>query len=107
MLSSQQDSIERTTTKSRIKTEQSKIILQRAAKLLLQERIYINHVIRDSLKNSIEQLKGKTLESVTHTEFHLVEKIYEKSYKKSFELTKKRYIRKFYEFVSKNKVTQI
>ena len=107
MLSSQQDSIERTTTKSRIKTEQSKIILQRAAKLLLQERIYINHVIRDRLKNSIEQLKRKTLESVTPTEFHLVEKIYEKSYKKSFELTKKRYIRKFYEFVSKNKVTQI
>ena len=107
MLSSQQDSIERTTTKSRIKTEQSKIILQRAAKLLLQERIYINHVIRDRLKNSIEQLKGKTLESVTPTEFQLVEKIYEKSYKKSFELTKKRYIRKFYEFVSKNKVTQI
>ena len=107
MPSSQQDSIERTTTKSRIKTEQSKIILQRAAKLLLQERIYINHVIRDRLKNCIEQLKGKTLESVTPTEFHLVEKIYEKSYKKSFELTKKRYIRKFYEFVSKNKVTQI
>ena len=92
--------------KSRIKTEQSKIILRRIAKLLLQERIYINHVIRDRLKNSIEQLKGKTLESITPNEFHLVEKIYEYSYKKSFELTKKRYTRKFYEFVSKNKVTQ-
>ena len=40
---------------SRIKTERSKIILQRAGKLLLQERIHINHVIRDRLKNSIEQ----------------------------------------------------
>ena len=50
--------------KSRIKTERSKIILQRAGKLLLQERIHINHVIRDRLKNSIEQLKGKILKSI-------------------------------------------
>ena len=42
--------------KSRIKTERSKIILQRTGKLLLQEQIYINHVIRDRLKNRIEQL---------------------------------------------------
>ena len=73
--------------KSRIKTERSKIILQRAGKLLLQERIHINHVIRDRLKNSIEQLKGKILESITPEEFHLVEKIHEILYKKSFELT--------------------
>ena len=92
--------------KSRIKTERSKIILQRAGKLLLQERIHINHVIRDRLKNSIEQSKGKILESITPEEFHLVEKIHENLYKKSFELTKKRHIRKFNELISKNKVTQ-
>ena len=73
--------------KSRIKTEQSKIILQHAGKLLLQEQIHINHVIRDRLKNNIEQLKGKILESITPEEFHLVEKIHEILYKKSFELT--------------------
>ena len=72
----------------RIKTEQSKIIFHRAGKLLLQEQIHINHVIRDRLKNSIEQLKGKILESITPEEFHLVEKIHENSYKKSFDLTK-------------------
>ena len=33
--------------KSRIKTERSKINLQRAVKLLLQERIHINDVIRE------------------------------------------------------------
>ena len=44
--------------KSRIKTERSKIVLQRAGKLLLQERIHINNVISDRLKNIIEQLKG-------------------------------------------------
>ena len=76
--------------KSRIKTERSKIILQRAGKLLLQERIYINHVIRDRLKNSINQLKGTILESITTGEFHLVEKNLENLHKKSFELTKKR-----------------
>ena len=91
---------------SRIKTERSKIILQHAGKLLLQERIHINHVIRDRLKNSIEQSKGKILESITPEEFHLVEKIHENSYKKSFELTKKRHIRKFNELISNNKVTQ-
>ena len=35
-----------------------------------------------------------------------MKKIHENSYKKSFELTKKRYIRKFNELISKNKVTQ-
>ena len=46
------------------------------------------------------------LESITPEEFHLVEKIHENSYKKSFELTKKRHIRKFNELISKNKVPQ-
>ena len=73
---------------------------------MLQERIHINHVIRDRLKNSIEQSKGKILESITPEEFHLVEKIHENSYKKSFELPKKRHIRKFNELINKNKVTQ-
>ena len=59
-----------------------------------------------TFNNSIEQLKGKILESITPEEFHLVEKIHENSYKKSFELTKKRHIRKFNELISKNKVTQ-
>ena len=74
--------------KSRIKTEWSKIVLQHAGKLLLQEQMHINHVIRNRLKNSIKQLKGKILESITSVESHLVEKIHENLYKKSFELTK-------------------
>ena len=82
------------------------MILQRAGKLLLKERIHINHVIRDRLKNSIEQLKGNILESITPQEFHLVKKIHENSYNKSFELTKKRYLQKFNELTSKSKVTQ-
>ena len=90
---------------SAIKIERSKIILQRAGKLLLQERIHISHVIHDRLKNSIEQSKGKILESITPS-IHLVEKIHENSYEKSFELTKKRHIRKFNELINKNKVTQ-
>ena len=59
--------------------------------------------MRYRLKNSIEQLKDKILESITPEEFHLVEKIHENSYKKSFELAKKRHIRKFNELISKNK----
>ena len=73
---------------------------------MLQERIHINHVIRDRLKNGIEQLKGKILESIAPDEFHLVEKIHENSCKKSFDLTKKGHIRKFDELISKNKITQ-
>ena len=73
---------------------------------MLQERIHINHVIRDRLKNGIEQLKGKILESITPEEFHLVEKIHENSYKKSFDLTKKRHIRKFDELISRNRIRQ-
>ena len=34
----------------------------------------------------MEQLKDKILESITPEEFHLVEKIHENSYNKSFEL---------------------
>ena len=81
--------------KCRIKTEQSKSLLQCAGKLLEEERIHINHVIRDRFYNSIELLKGKSFESIN-----------ENSYKKYFELTKKRHIRKFNKLISKNKVTQ-
>ena len=76
----------------RIKTEQRKTILQHASKLLLQERIQINHVICDSLKNSIKELKGEILESTTPEEFHLVEKIYQNLYNKYFGLTKRKHI---------------
>ena len=62
--------------------------------------------MRDRLKNSIEQLKGKILESIKPKEFHFVENIHENSYDKSFKLTKKRHARKFNELVSKNKVIQ-
>ena len=50
--------------KSRIKTQRGKTILECSGKQLLQEQIHINHVTRDRLKNSIEQLKGKILESI-------------------------------------------
>ena len=64
-------------------------------------------VIRDRLKSSIEQSKGNILESITPEEFHLHEfSIHENLYKKSFESTKKRHIRKFNELINKNKVTQ-
>ena len=69
-------------------------------------RIHINQVIRNRLKNSIKQLKGKILESITSVEFHVVEKIHENLYKKSFELTEKRHIRKFNQLISKTKVTK-
>ena len=51
--------------KSKTKTKQSKTILQRAGKLLLQERIHINHVICDRLMRSIQLLKGNILKSIT------------------------------------------
>ena len=54
----------------------------------------------------IKQSKGKILESITPSEFHLVEKIHENLYKKYFELTKKRHIQKNHELTSKNKVTE-
>ena len=53
--------------KSRTKTEWSKTILQHTCKLPLQERIYVNHAIRDRFKNSTKHLKGKILESIYNT----------------------------------------
>ena len=70
----------------------------------MQERIHINHAIRDRLKNNIEQLKGNVLESITPEVFHLIENIHQKSNKKSFDSTKKRHIRKFDESINNNKV---
>ena len=88
---------------SRIKTERSKTILQRVGKLLLQERIHINHVICNRLKNSIKQLKGKILESITPEKYHLVKKIHQNSCKNFFDLTKKRHVWKFDELINKKK----
>ena len=72
--------------KVRIKPERSKTVLQSASNLL-----HLNHVMLDRLKNNIGQLKGKIKESITPEEFHLVERIHQNSYKKSFDLTKKTY----------------
>ena len=46
---------------NKTKTKQSKTILQRPVKLLLQQRTHINHVISDSLLESIQRLKGRIL----------------------------------------------
>ena len=73
---------------------------------MLQERMHINHVIRSRLKNSIEQSKAMILESITPEEFCLVEKIHQNLYKKSFEITKRRHVRKFDELTSSSKVTK-
>ena len=59
-----------------------------------------------TVKNSIKQLKGKVLDSITPEEIHLIKKIHQNLHKESFDLTKKRHIRKFGEPISKNKVTQ-
>ena len=40
---------------------------------------------------SLQQLKGKILVSITPEEFHLVEKIHQNLYKKSFDLPKNTY----------------
>ena len=77
--------------KSKTKTKQSKTILQHVGKLLLPERIHINHVIYDRLVRSIQRLKDKILKSITRKKFALAEKIHQNSYKKSFDLTKKRH----------------
>ena len=49
---------------------------------------------------------GRILDSITPEEFHLVEKVHQNLYKKSYDSTKKRHIRKFNILISKNKVTQ-
>ena len=72
---------------------------------MLREQKDINHVTPDRVKKIIKQLKGM-LDTVSPEEFHLIENIHENSYKKSFDITKKRYIQKFDGFIRKNKVTQ-
>ena len=72
---------------------------------MLREQKDISHVTPDRVKKIIKQLKGM-LDTVSPEEFYLIENIHENSYKKSFDITKKRYIQKFDGFIRKNKVTQ-
>ena len=65
----------------------------------------MEYVIRDILRNSTGQLKGKILESLTPEEFHLVQIIHENLHKKCFELSKQKTLSKFTELISSNKVT--
>lgn len=90
MLPSQQESTKRYKLKNRIRNKQSKTILQSDSELLLKERIQINHAILDRLKNRIEQLKGKILESIIHDVFYLVENIHKNLHKKYFDLPNER-----------------
>lgn len=90
MLPSQQESTKRYKLKNRIRNKQSKTILQSDSELLLKERIQINHAILDRLKNRIEQLKGKILESIIPDVFYLVENIHKNLHKKYFDLPNER-----------------
>ena len=61
--------------------------------------------VRDTVKNSVKQINGNILETITPEEFHVLEKIHQNSYKKSFHLIKKCHIQNFDELISKNKIT--
>ena len=87
----------------RSKTKQSKSVLQRAGKLLLQEQIQINHVICNRHKNSVEQLSGRILKCTTYEEVHLAEKIHQSFCKKSLTSKKKKHSGKFDELIGENK----
>ena len=56
---------------------------------MLLEGRDINLVIRDKLKNSMEQLKCKILGPITPEEIHVVEKIHHNLFQKSCDLTKR------------------
>ena len=46
------------------------------------------------------------MKSITPEELHLAGKTHENSYKKSFDLRRRRHIQKFNELIGKNKITQ-
>ena len=75
------------------KNKPNQTILQHTCKLLFQ--VQIHYVIRGRLKSRINKLKNKILKSVTPKEFHLVEKIPQNLYRKSFDSTNKGHIQKF------------
>ena len=50
-------------------------------------------------------MKGNILETIMPEELHLLKKIHQNSYRKFFDLTKKRHMHNFYELISKNNVT--
>ena len=81
-------------------------MLDKASRLLLQNRIHENyHIIRD-LKSSINQTTDNLLDTLTQEHFTQMKEIHSKTYRHELEKTKERQLKKFNNLYQKRKDNQ-
>ena len=87
--------------KCKVNTSRSREILHKAGKFLLQERIHLNHVTRDGLKQKVEELSSKLTQKLSTEEYDKISSIHAQNYEKVMTSVKERHVRKFNCLVAK------
>lgn len=87
--------------KCKVNTTRSREILHKAGKLLLQERIHMNHMKRDRLKREVECLRSNLKEKLKPDEFDAISIIHAHTLEKNMTTAKERHLKKFENLVNK------
>ena len=81
--------------KPKLQHPKSGKILDKASRLLLQNRIHENHYIKKNLQSSFKQITDNLSDTLTQEHFTQMQEIHSKTYKHELEKTKERQLKKF------------
>ena len=92
--------------KPKLQDPKSRKILDKASRLLLQNRIHENHNIRKDLQSSIKQTTDNLSDTLTQEHFTQMQDIHSKTYKHELGKSKERQLKKFNTLYQKRKDNQ-
>ena len=92
--------------KPKLRDPKSRKILDKAIRLLLQNRIREKHYIRKNLQPSIKQTTDNLSDTLTQEHFTKMQEIHSKTYKYELEKTKERQLKTFNTLYRKRKDNQ-
>ena len=81
--------------KPKMQDPKSRKILDKASRLLLQNRIHENHNIRKTLQSSIEKTKWELSNTLNQEHLSYIQKIHNSTYQKELAKAKERQLKKF------------
>ena len=85
-----------------MKTTRAREAVRKCSRILLQERIHLNHLKRNRLKLSVENLTSTLKNRLSEDQFNNIKTIHTSHYEKEMSKTKDRQRRKFDNLLSKS-----
>jgi len=93
--------------KCKVNTRRSREILRRASRMLLQERIHLNHNKRAHLLKGIEELDKSIGDIISKEHYETIRQIHDKTYNSSLANVKARQVKKFTNLEETNELPSI